>query len=668
MGDIIHLDFETFSAADLIELGAYRYASDKSTQILMAAVAVNAEDPVIWVHPDHESDLVQSDPRAEEIMAMWEDPAVSVYAHNAQFETALSLYRMEKDIGVVPPRIEQWRCTQTMARRAAIPSSLAKCSEYLELDFQKDKKGLALIKKFSIPQKITKKQLKSRIMGTDDPEAFAEFTEYCLQDVRTEQAVHEKLKLFEFRGAQLDAFIFDAKLNQRGIPVNRKALLNAQKIIVEVLDELGGRFQELTGFTHKQNVKVAQWFKARGYPGKGMGADEIEKAMKTVEKWAKNRKTVEALEVRQALGFAAVGKVSKMLECDCGDGWVRGCFMFYGAGTGRWSAKLIQPQNFKRPSEHLKKHTHDAFKLIEKGVTRDELEIYFGNPLDVISSSIRHFIQWQEGMMLDADYASIEARIVCWLAGQEDALVRFRANVDSYVHMAQKIFPDVKKIDKDGIERFVGKQSVLGCGFGMGAPKFQATCEKYGQTLDMEICEAAIDAYRKTYNLVAKLWKECERAARNAILHPGRIFKAGPKLSFSVTSTAGKTFLVMKLPSGRSLVYPEPKIEAGGKFGDQITFFGQIPMKSIWGRVSTYGGKLVENATQATAFDLMSNGAVRADREGFELVALIHDEALALETPGKTLEGFTAALTTLPKWAEGLPLVAEGSVVPYYKK
>jgi DNA polymerase len=395
MGHILHLDYESFSEVDIKALGAARYAWDPSAEIIMAAIALDDGEPVLWVNPRYECSTVKSDPRALELMEMWEDPSVVVYAHNAQFEMFMSERRIREDIGIEPPAIEQWRCTQTMARRAAIPPSLEKCAEYLELEQLKDN-GLALIKRFCCPQKPSKKQPKTRLFGKDDPEAFRRFADYCLQDVRTEQEIYRRLKPFEFRGALLDTFIFDLKMNLRGVPVNRTALKHTQVIIDEVMVDLGGEFKEITGLTVKQNVKVAAWFKARGYKFKGMGIDLVEKACEDLS-WAKgNKKTIRAIELRALLGFAATGKVTKMMQCDCGDGWVRGCFMMYGAGPGRWSAKLIQPQNFKKPSEHLKKHTPFAIADLEAGASRELIEILYGNPMDVISSSIRHFISAHE--------------------------------------------------------------------------------------------------------------------------------------------------------------------------------------------------------------------------------------------------------------------------------
>ena len=141
----------------------------------------------------------------------------------------------------------------------------------------------------------------------------------------------------------------------------------------------------------------------------------------------------------------------------------------------------------------------------------------------------------------------------------------------------------------------------------------------------------------------------------------------GPKERSIVVRAGGPP--VARAP-GRNIVYPWPKLEADERRPDKmnITFYGQLPMKAIWGRVKTYGGKLVENATQGTAADVMSCGALVALERGFDVITLIHDQALATAVEGQNADAFCDALTTLPPWAAGLPVRAEGDVVPYYLK
>lgn len=262
----------------------------------------------------------------------------------------------------------------------------------------------------------------------------------------------------------------------------------------------------------------------------------------------------------------------------------------------------------------------------------------------------------------NADYAAIEARVVNWLAGQEDALEEYRHGVDRYKVMASTIYRvPVEKVNKHP-QRFVGKTAILGCGYGMGKPKFRATCKNMGYDLPMGLEDIAVDSFRKKHNMVVKFWYDTERAAKRAILRKGEVVKLR-NLQFVHKDIEGFPFLLIRLPSGRKLAYPRPRVT-----GDQrIVFFGH--RKGVqWGDVDTYGGKLVENITQAVAGDIMLNGAHHCERAGYGIVSLIHDEALGEHREGHRIEEFVSLLTRLPQWAAGLPLEAEGALVPFYKK
>jgi len=191
---------------------------------------------------------------------------------------------------------------------------------------------------------------------------------------------------------------------------------------------------------------------------------------------------------------------------------------------------------------------------------------------------------------LDADYSAIEARITCWLAGQEDALEEYRQGIDRYVGMAAIIYriPEAK-VNKHP-QRFVGKSAILGCGFGMGPPKFRLSAKKqggYDMPLGLEFTTVA--AWRAKHKKVVSFWYDMERAAKNAILHKGKIFPAGKHIKFMVKDVEGMEFLLMRLPSGRKLAYPKPRL-----CGDRIAFFGNT-IGTNWGDCSTWGGSLVEN-------------------------------------------------------------------------
>jgi len=274
---------------------------------------------------------------------------------------------------------------------------------------------------------------------------------------------------------------------------------------------------------------------------------------------------------------------------------------------------------------------------------------------------------------LDADYSAIEARITPWLAGQEDALQEYRLQ-DAATTPEEKFLrcryriqaAEIYRIPVASVtnhpHRFVGKFTILGCGFGMGPPKFRESVQKYGYTMPEGLEVTAVQSWRQKHKKVVSYWYDMERAAKNAILHPGSVYACREKIKFMVRDVEGMPFLLMRLPSGRKLAYPKPRL-----CGDRIAFFGNT-IGTNWGDVSTWGGKLVENAVQAVAADVMAHGSHNAEREGYEIATLVHDEAICYHKEGQTSEEFVRLLTDLPEWASGLPIAAEGEVTPFYRK
>jgi len=274
---------------------------------------------------------------------------------------------------------------------------------------------------------------------------------------------------------------------------------------------------------------------------------------------------------------------------------------------------------------------------------------------------------------LDADFNAIEARITPWLAGQEDALEEYRLQ-DAAVTPEEKFVRCRYRIQASTIyripvlkvtnhpHRFVGKFTVLGCGFGMGAAKFRDSVQKYGYTLPDGLEHVAVKAWRDKHKKVVSYWYDMERAAKNAILQKGNVFEVRKHIKFLVKNIEGMNFLLMRLPSGRKLSYPKPRIS-----GDRITFFGNVK-GTTWGDISTWGGSLVENAVQAVAFDIMANGTHNTEKAGYEVATLIHDQCLTFHKEGQTAKRLVELLTDLPFWADGLPIAAEGAQVPFYKK
>lgn len=822
MSDFFEIDFETYSEADLNSFGAYRYAADESTEILIMSISKNGNKPVSWSCIDPTSSLLDyGEGQAVNLLQEAIETEAPIYAHNAQFEAAICKYLLFKTFGIQPPKLTQWRCTAAMARRAAIPSSLEGCGEFLEIKKAKDSAGSRLIKQFSCPRKPTRNDPRTRIFPTDAPEDFGRFIDYCERDVEAEGEIKNRLKAFELKCAILESFQFDLAMNDRGVPVNVPALIKVNALINEYTERLTRQFMEVTGLTPGQRSKCLEWFRERGYPFEDLQAAQVDTMLENgrngwelrfveyeraleAEAWfdaqgrpaGKERKawmktnarrlperlmapkmqpvemTEEAfkmLEVRSKVSYAAVKKVPTMLGAACPDGYVRGSLLWAGAERShRWAGRIIQPQNFRRPTI---KGTELAYKMICEGADIDTIEMLFGDFLEVVASMIRHFIHWPGGNLNQGDFSSVEARGAAWLCGCKRKLQMFERDEPIYETQAANIFGvSVSTVIAaheagDSEMRFIGKQAELGCTYNMGRPKFRGTCEgfKYqpsqkmveefkpryfkilnrakilcssptpfekreikfpsincaqfrnltrggkfagrgftiwayrkdgtkravvdidnptpAEWLDLcydDLSDRAVTAWRNDNPEIVSAWKTLDTAAKDAIRNPGTIFKATDKISFGVTNAPGFRALVLKLPSGHTLIYPRAKLAWKGEPGEpvdwnddyntEIQFWGKIPMKGVWGWCSTYGGKLLENATQAICGDFMANGAVVAARNGYETFMLVHDELIGPQHPGQDHKTLCRHLCTLPAWAQGMPLAADGNTIPFYKK
>ena len=628
MSDCFHLDYETRSLCDIKRTGAFKYAEDPSTEILCAAVARNDEEPLLWVNPKFAFDdlfTCQSSPGAEELMREMCAGKGPVYAHNAQFEHAITNHCPSSPFAV---DIRRWRCTAAMSRRAAIPPSLEKAAETLKLSEQKDGKGKTLIRKFSVPQKKDGKFIEP-IQKQED---FIAFCEYCLQDVRVEQGIHKALKHFELTGDILEAFLADLAINARGMPVNIPALRHAKSLIDAYEARLTEEFRGLTGFNPTQRDVLLVWLKENGYPGDNLRADTLDEQLES-EEFDPSSLLGRVLTIKKHLSFASIKKVGAMIECACADGRVRGTLQFYGASTGRASGRLIQPQNFKRPTIA---DTDASYADICAGEGEDHIELFHGPLLEVIGSSIRHFIHDPEGPIFDVDFSAIEARVSAWLAGEEWKLEVFRTHGKIYEATIcrmtgmplQEMLDYAKEHGKHHPDRFKGKVSELALTY-QGGKNALIAMGAIDMGLKEEELEGIVEQWREANSNIVKLWHACDRAAKNAVTNFGTRYEVG-KLSFFCATTAGARYLFMKLPSGRRISYRDPRIDetvsrdkktgeietwsnGNVKTRQTLSYWGQIPGKVAWGRCAIYGGMWVENCLAGDTQVLTDSGFKRLD-------------------------------------------------------
>lgn len=296
----------------------------------------------------------------------------------------------------------------------------------------------------------------------------------------------------------------------------------------------------------------------------------------------------------------------------------------------------------------------------------------YGNPMDVFSSLLRSMLIASPGCELFcADFSSVEARVAFWVAEHHEGVKAFRENRKLYEEMAAETFGmDISEVLKDSLERFIGKESVLGCQYGLGWRKFMINCHQKGMKMvTPEIAKKAVYTYRKVHHPIPEFWGMCERAAIQAIRNPGKRYRV-TKVVFYVSGD----FLNIKLPSGRRLRYFKPSISskqlAGGYLVPEIRYWMQDQKTQQWVRRNIWGGTFTNHIVQGLSRELMVHGVFNIENAGYRFLLSVHDEGLAEKKKGKgSLKEYLDLMAgQLPEWAKGLPLKAEGWTGQRYHK
>jgi DNA polymerase len=317
-------------------------------------------------------------------------------------------------------------------------------------------------------------------------------------------------------------------------------------------------------------------------------------------------------------------------------------------------------------------------------VTRDPaataaaLDMLYGPPLDIISWSLRGMLKAAPGNeLLCADFANIEGRGLAWLAGEEWKLDAFRAfdagvGPDLYLVAAAKIYG--RPIDECKPYRQTGKVSELSLGYQGGLGAFRQMEKNLGARLGLtdDQVQTAKQGWRDGHPRIVSYWHDLEEAALYAVLNPGAKASAGAA-GRRVTFLVNGSFLWCRLPSGRCLCYPYPKVKPKetpwGAVKDAVHYMTVDGTTNKWVETSSYGGKYSENVTQAICRDILVHVMFECEAAGYPIILHVHDEVVA-EVPAGTgrLEEFEAICSQGPKWSEGLPIVAKGWVGQRYRK
>lgn len=662
---MIHLsiDLETYSDVNLKKAGLYRYVQSPAFEILLFAYSFDGA-------PTQVIDMAQGEKIPLEVIHALTDPQCLKHAYNAAFEW----YCLSKYMGAqLPP--SQWRDTMLHGLYAGYTAGLDATGRALGIpeDKQKLTTGKALIRYFCVPCKPTKVNGgRTRNYPHHDLEKWALFKTYNGQDVVAEMEIERRLSVFPVPDFVQKQWETDLLINARGVAVDMDFCEGALELGETIRAQLTDEAVQLSGLQNPNSVKqLARWLSAET-------GDDITSLRKETIKELLGRDNADhvqrMLEIRQELGKTSTKKYDAIEAAVCDDGRVRGLLQFYGANrTGRWAGRLVQVQNLPRTyTEPL-----EFARELVKGRKLDALRTVYGSPNDTLSQLIRTaFVAAPGNVLIDADFSAIEARVISWLADEEWRLEVFRTHGKIYEASASQMFgvplERIKKGNPEYSLRQRGKVAELALGYQGGVPAMrQMDTGKLLADLSDEEIKDIVDKWRNTNPKIRNLWYSFNDAAIRVIQNGGSLRVRCCTFARECDCIRGTTCMTISLPSGRKLYYVEPAVGENRWGGPSITYMG-VNDKNKWGRIETYGGKLVENVVQAIARDCLAQAIEHLEAAGLPVVFHIHDEVVidtaAFDTNDAMLDKVVKIMSTPIPWAEGLPLGADGWVGAFFKK
>lgn len=635
--DIVSCDFETRSAVDLRKTGVHKYAADPSTDIwCMAYKAPWSDDVLVWQPGDERDAHLEDWIMAGGLLSAW----------NSQFERTIWNNIMVGRYQWPATRIKQWRCTMAQASAMGLPRALGQAAAVLGVEEQKDKAGAALMLRMARPRKVN---ADGSYTWWDTKDKLDTLVAYCIQDVRTELSVAEVLN--EMPDSERRLYQLDQRINDRGVALDVDLVHRVKALAANASTEIDAEIQRLT----KGQVKAATngmdlvaWLNSHGIATKSVDKQTVARLLTSDKLHPVIR---EVLTLRQNGAKSSTAKYDAMLHAVNWDGRMRGLLVYHGAATGRWSGKLVQPQNFPRPQ----KKQDELDEIIAKLKAGEDVSEH-GAGTVLASDLLRSMLVAEDGhRLMFADYSAIEARVLAWIAGQHDLVETFRKGGDVYKEMASAIYNvDVENVTD--AQRQVGKMAILGCGYGMGGKRFAEQCATMGIKVDEDEAKRIVAVYREKNNRIAQYWRDVEQDFVEMVKEAGRVGT-----------------IPLPLPSGRSLTYHNPRIiqreTPWGAMRDTAQVDTLNSVTRQWVSQIIWGGLLTENVVQATARDLMATAMMALEVKGYNVILSVHDEIIS-EVPDNfgSLDEMIDIMTQVPAWAEGCPINAEGKEGKRYRK
>ena len=642
----INIDIETFSSINISKSGVYKYVESEDFEVLLFAYSIDGGKTEIV-------DIANGEELSEEIIQALLDDNVIKWAFNAQFERiCLSRFlKLTKGTYLNP---KSWRCTMIWSAYMGLPFSLEGVGKILGLEKQKLIEGKDLIKYFCVPCTPTKSNgFRNRNFPYHDKMKWEIFKTYNIRDVDTEKEIQCKLMKFPVPDFIWKEYHLDQKINDRGIKVDLDFVDRVIALDNKVRTKLMSELQILTELENPNSVvQLKGWLSEQGVETESLDKKSVKELVKVTK-----GEVSKALALRMQLSKSSIKKYQAMKDVACEDNRCKGMFQFLGANrTGRFSGRNVQLQNLPR---NTMKELFEVRSII-KNRDGDILELLYDNVPDILSQLIRTAFVPKENMKFYvADFSSIEARVIAWLAGEAWREELFKKGGDIYCMSASQMFGvPVVKHGINGDLRQKGKIAELACGYGGSVGALTAM-----GALDMGLKEDELKplvlSWREANQNIVALWWAVDKAIKDAIVMKGLTRTHG--IEFECRSG----LLRITLPSGRKLTYIKPKIEINKFGGESVTYEG-VGVAKKWERIESYGPKFVENIVQAISRDILMYAL--QNLSDYNIVAHVHDEII-IEAPENTkLEDICETMSRVPYWAKGLILTADGYTCEFYMK
>tara|TARA_R110000744_G_scaffold190991_1_gene310248 strand:+ start:58 stop:1887 length:1830 start_codon:yes stop_codon:yes gene_type:complete len=604
--DLITLDFETYydQQYSLSKLTTEQYVRDDKFEVIGVGVKVN----------DGETEWASgTDEQIKSYLGTFNWDEAMLLCHNTMFDGAILSWCFD-----IRPRVY----TDTLCIARALHGTEAGGSLR------------ALSERYGIGVKGTE-VLDAKGKRSEDflPEELEKYGAYCINDVEL------TYKLFKLMGKGFpkdEMRLIDLSLRMFTEPMLDIDIFLLERHLEDVRDRKDKLLEDaqVKRVDLMSNAKFAELLR-------GCGVEPPMKISPTTDKetfaFAKTDEEFKALQEHddervQALVAARLGNKSTLEETrtqrfiDIGKRDLLPVpVKYYAAHTGRWGgADKINLQNLPSRGPNAKK--------------------------------LKNSIIAPDGYsLIDCDSSQIEARVLAWLAGQNDLVAQFAAGEDVYKYMASSIYNvPVSEVTKE--QRFVGKTTILGAGYGMGAVKFQAQLKGMGVEIELTEAQRIIDVYREANADINGLWKKAQYTITQ--LANGKVANFGKRGVIKVD--AGNSALI--LPSGLRMYYEDLKGETNEEKRVEYSY------KTRRGRKYIYGGKAVENVCQAIARCIIGHQMILLARR-YPVVLTVHDSLVCCIRDEEVEEArvyVEECMSQTPDWAEGLPITCESGVGKSY--